>query len=284
MGVGEFRKDPEGSAGSGEERAKRESRLVGYEGTDRVVQFLAYLREKGEIDTKIKRFETGFIQLDGLTEGFETGEMIVITGPTGNGKTLLAESIGKNLMQQGANALWFSYEVATASLLKKYQVMDTFGLYVPMQLKAGDFTWLVDRCLEAKLKYDCRIVFIDHLHYLVDMSTKLNMSLNIGGVLRQLKNIVAVGMNMVVVLICHQEKSEKDTEASLDRSRDSSFIGQECDIGLVVFRSPDPSPVKGMPSSYEQGWATVKVDKARRAGTFRKKLSYIKKGPWLEEF
>lgn len=225
--------------------------------------------------------------------GFETGELNVVSGPTGNGKTLFADSIGMRLMQNGMNIAWFSYEVPTEKMIEKYVSNPEYkdlGLYVPMELKTGNIEWLKKKCKEAQLKYSCQAVFIDHLHFLVDMGTKQNMSLNIGGVMRQIKHEIAKGLNMIVFIICHQGQPKED-EPSLENIRDSSFIGQEADNVFIVYRVPDPLPfeleknsqIKGYPRTYSNGQAIVKIEKARRSGTYRKKISFEKRGHWLEE-
>jgi len=263
-------------------------------GADRIAHFLEYQAEKVTHSTQVKSYRTGLLGLDSLIDGFETGEINVISGPTGNGKTLFADSIGQRLMRlEKMNIAWFSYEVPTQKMIDKYvRSFDAneLGLYVPMELKAGNVDWLKKKCLQAQLKFNCQAVFIDHIHFLIDMATKQNMSLNIGGVMRQLKHDIAKTLNIMVFIICHQGQP-KDQEPSIENIRDSSFIGQEADNVFVVYRSPDPIPdelkgnakISGYERSYVQGLATVKVEKSRRAGTYRKKIIFQKKGDWLEE-
>lgn len=270
---------------------------------DRFVHYLDYWKEHKKDLTASRKLMTGFNQLDSLLDGFHGGELVVITGPTGGGKTLFADSIGQRIMRlkteklngdiERTNIGWLSYEVPTIQMIEKYQKANDaqeLGLYVPMELKTGDFEWLKTKCLEARVRHECKAIFIDHLHFLVDMDTKLNMSLNIGAVMRQIKQDIAVRMGLVVFLIAHQGQ-KKDQEPSLDNIRDSSFIAQESDIVMVVYRKHDPIPtelqnnakIPGYELSYEQGLAIVKIEKARRTGVFKKRIEYQKKDFWLEE-
>lgn len=263
-------------------------------GSDRVAHFLEFSKEREGQAEQTAHF-TGFGMFDGLMQGFKGGEVTVISGPTGNGKTLFADSIGQRLMRLSEiNIAWFSFEVPTEQMIQKYVVAEDkekLGLYVPMELKAGNMEWIKKKCLEAKLKYKCQAVFIDHIHFVIDMGTRQNMSLNIGGVMRQFKHDIAKKLNLMVFVIAHQGQP-KDEEPSIENIRDSSFIGQEADNVLVVYRTADPLPselenngkIKGYERSYSEGFATVKIEKARRAGTFRKKLTFQKQGPWLEEY
>ena len=268
--------------------------IVQGSGEDRIVHFLEFQKERQAHKSHVKNFKTGLLQLDGLMGGFETGEMTVISGPTGNGKTLFADSIGQRLMRtEKMKIAWFSYEVPTEKMILKYvrsEDREVLPLYVPMSLKAGSYAWLKNKCLEAQLKHQCEAVFIDHLHFLVDMDTKMNISLNIGAVMRSIKHEIAKGMNLAVFVICHQGQP-KDEEPALENIRDSSFIAQESDNVFIVFRSPDPladelkpnANIRGYQRSYDGGYATVKIEKARREGTYRKKIHYQKLGHWLEE-
>lgn len=280
---------------TGQELAKLEAEVVAEMGPERMAHFMEYWEEKNETNKKVQSYATGLGQLDELTQNFQTGEVIVITGPTGNGKTLFADSIGQRLMRTAKIKIaWFSYEVPTISMIEKYAVAedrDELGMYVPMELKAGQFDWVKKKCLEAKLKFGCRAVFIDHLHFIVDMNTQQNMSLNIGAVMRQIKHDIAKPMNMIVFVLAHQGQA-KDGEPSIDNIRDSSFIAQEADMVFVVYRTADPVPmelqknakIKGWNGlTYDGGFATVKIEKARRSGVYKKRLTYQKQAHWLEE-
>lgn len=264
-------------------------------GEDRMAPFLEFHKENVSNRNSGKSFSSGIGTLDDLLHGFSSGEVNVITGPTGNGKTLFADTLGQGFMRlSGIPIAWFSFEVPTEQMIEKYvqaSDRDKLGLFVPMEMKAGNFEWLKLKCLEAKMKYNCQVIFIDHLHFLVDMETKLNMSLNIGAVMRQIKHDIAKEMGLMVFLIAHQGQPGSDAEPSLGNIRDSSFIGQESDNVFVVYRCPDPLPeelrknenVKGYPRTYEEGYATVKIEKARRSGVYRKKLLFQKVGQWLQE-
>lgn len=260
---------------------------------DRMVHYLEYL-DHHKSTSELKRFSTDLYQLDSLLDGFHAGEMIVITGPTGSGKTLLADSIGQRFMRiEKIKIAWLSFEVPVKQMVKKYQDSEDgseLGLYIPMELISGNFEWLKTKCLEAIVRHGCKAIFIDHLHFLVDMDTKLNMSLNIGAVMRRIKQEICIAMNLVVFVIAHQGQ-KKEGEPSIDNIRDSSFIAQEADIVLVVYRTADPVPrelemnakIKGYPQTFDQGYCAVKIEKARRTGVYKKRLKYQKKDFFLEE-
>jgi len=258
--------------------------LIRYGGKDRVVTWEEYLKDRENSKGKNISFQSGYSELDYFTQGFQTGELIVTSGYSGMGKTLFVKSLIRSFGIENVPVVCFSYEDEVGRYLEKLkQEGKAYPLYVPMQLETGNLQWLEERVLEAKLKYNSRIVTIDHLHYLMDSTFgKENMSLRIGSIMRFLKSQVAVKHNMVVFIVAHQEKARDGSEASMDTIRDSSLIGHESDMVIIIQRKSDDAPVKGQDASYEAGYAMVKIDKARRAGTFRKRITFQKKGDWLE--
>lgn len=287
-----------------EEEGSKLKELVSYEGKDRVVHFTDYLLARANIDTGVKRFKSDFLYFDEKC-GLETGEVVVLSGYTKAGKTLFAESWCRSMSRNNKNAkpLILSYEVQAEKMLAKYVNDSELPIYVPMGLEAMDFNWLKNRCLEAKLKYGCSIVLIDHLHFLVDMAMKQNMSLNIGGFMRRLKHEIAIGLNMAVLLIAHQGQPKEGQDPSLGNIRDSSFVAQESDATIVIWRRENFAPidfaelakkygeerVKNLglidqgEDKYSSGLSMVKIACHRRTGVMDAKKLFRKHGNFLEE-
>jgi replicative DNA helicase len=211
------------------------------------------------------------------------------------------------LKNSDAKAVYFSFEVQPERMLVKYIHDENLPIYLPSMLETMDFNWLKNRILEAKLKWGCNIVLIDHMHFMVDMSTKQNMSLNIGGFMRKLKQEIAIGLNMAVILIAHQGQPKEEKEASIHGLRDSSFVAQECDAVVVVSRRQNmstkdlatyrekygeerlskffPPALTGydIEDEYSAGLAVVKVACHRRTGVYDAKKMFKKVGNFMEE-
>lgn len=274
--------DTEQTIQSVRREVERRERLLKYDGPQRVVHWSDYLKDREENNLKTLQFSSGMAELDSFTDGFQTEEVIVVSGHTRNGKTLLAQTISRNFAIQNIPVVAFSFEVSTGQYLKPFKEHELYhaSLFVPAENKSGSINWLEERIMEAKVKYDIRVVIIDHLHYIIDMNPD-KMTNNIGAAMRRIKTM-AREMNQVIFVICHQEKLKDGTEPSLETIRDSSFIGQECDTALIVHRLPDEKVKKGMNPTYDKGYALVKVDKARRSGSFRKRMTFQKQGQWLE--
>lgn len=222
--------------------------------------------------------------MDTFVDGFQTGELVTVSGYTGMGKTLFLKSLIRNFGIGTVPVLVFSYEDAVERYLRMFEEEGgNYPIFVPMNLETGNLHWLEERIVEAKLKYNARVVTIDHLHYLMDMGHgKENMSLKIGSIMRFLKKQIAEEHNMLVFIVAHQEKvRENNEEASINTIRDSSLIGQESDDVIIVQRMPDSKDQDKGDETFEAGYSMVKIDKARRAGTFRKRLTFQKAGNWL---
>lgn len=251
---------------------KLEKFLVEYEGEDRVVSCQELKKHLQEIrDKKPHIFmKSGIPTLDNLIRGFEGGELNIISGITGHGKTLFCQSLTVNFAVQEYYSLWFSYEVQAQQFLSKFdENLPLF--YMPMMLKSGDPKWIKVRIHEAKLKYGVRAVFIDHLHFLTDIMTRNNPSLEIGKILRILKTW-ALDLNIVIFLIAHTTKVDFDRELQAGDTRDSSFIEQEADNVFYIWRIAN-----------SENKSILKITKNRGQGVMNKIVHLIKVGKYLRE-
>jgi len=90
---------------------------------DRILKF-ADLREQviHEIVNPEKYRGAPIPSLPGFTsliKGFRRGEMTVLTGPTGSGKTTFLGQTSLDLAEQGVNVLWGSFEIKNTRLMHK---------------------------------------------------------------------------------------------------------------------------------------------------------------------
>lgn len=194
----------------------------------------------------VAKFMTKFPTLDAYLDGFREGDVVVVSGITKNGKTTLCQNITNSFAESGINCMWFSYEVMPLEFLTKFKPELPF-FTMPKQLKNNALSWIDQRIAEHIAKFNTKVVFIDHLHFLLDMAQLGrggNTSLVIGGIMRELKNI-AIDREVCIVLVAHTTKIKFDEEPDLSSIRDSSFIGQEADTVLMIWRVNE----NGIPSN-----------------------------------
>jgi len=208
--------------------------------------------------------------IDAAMDGFRGGELITISGPTKHGKTLFAQTLTVNFAKQYAFPLWFSFEVPARQFLSQFRELPL--IYMPQKLKPRAMDWFEERVNESFVKFNTRIIFIDHLHYLVDLARQKQTSLEIGSIIRQLKTI-AVQNDFVIFLLCHTTKGRQDGVLSYDSIRDSSFISQESDSVIMVKRTPDEG----------ENTARARVEFHRRTGVMERVVNLHKVGWYLKE-
>ena len=185
-----------------------------------------------------RKFATGFKQLDYMTAGLREGDLVILSGLSGSGKTQLAISMINQYAQQDIGTLMFSYEISTQELFERFNTnLPLF--YLPRIPTSSAPRWIEQKIVEAKKKYDTKIIFIDHLHYLIDMSTSRNMNSSeiIGSLVREFKKM-ARQQRVCIVLLCHVRKiPTKNTRPTIADLRDSSNIGNEADIVMLLHRT-----------------------------------------------
>jgi len=243
--------------------------LENYAGEDRILPASELL----EIITKHKkqsiRVKTKIPTLDNLVAGFKLGDLNIISGTTGNGKTLLAQTLTKNFAQQGVHCLFFSYEVVAEQFIRNFG-LEIPLFYMPKSLIDNSLKWLRFRIIEAMQKYNVKVVFIDHLHYLIDLSSGYNMSIEIGRVVRELKKM-ALEFEIIIFLIAHTIKTGAEKELDLIDIRDSGLVACEADNVLFIWRKDIENE------------ATLKISKNREFGVVNKKVNLVKKGNFFVE-
>jgi len=218
--------------------------------------------------------KSGFPTLDGYIGGFKPGELTVISGKTGHGKTLLLITFTKNMCEEDNIILWFSYELGSLEFLEK--TMDSAGnipgFYLPFQLIPNDLKYIEFKIKECKKEYGLDACCIDHLHYLCDMKD-LRMSIEIGRVMRFLKQL-AVKYQIAIFIISHVRKlvDVKLKDIDNDVLRDSGMTACEADNVFFVIRK-DKSDNE----------AVLKITKNRRHGFRNKYINLIKKDNYLYE-
>jgi replicative DNA helicase len=237
----------------------------------RIVSSEAMLEEIESQGRPEFRMVSNLSSLDEVVDGFVEGELITISGPTKNGKTLFAQSLTNQFCKQGALPLWFSYEVTPKYFLRAFPILPHF--FMPRRMKMSNLDWVLEKMLEGLKKHATRIVFIDHLHYLVDIARMNNVSIEVGTVIRRLKTF-AVEHELIVFLMCHTRKGASEEILSHESIRDSSFVAQESDTVFLISRDM---------KNPEKGRARLLVEFHRRTGALHTIINLIKRDGYLVE-
>lgn len=242
----------------------KEEALSKYNGKDKVV---SSFEKKKEIEASKEKFFYVYSKiptLDKSLNGFESGEMIIIAGATGQGKTTFAQYLTNAFAEQQIKSLWFSYEVAPHQFFDKFENLPLF--YLPNILAGKTLQWIEDRIIEAKVKYEVKVVFIDHLHYLLNFTSINNVTPEIDYIVRNLK-LLCLKHNLIIFLLCHLAKVKVDEELENSHLRNSAMIAGEADTVLMIRRDKN-----------EENKSILKITKSRRVGVMDKKIPLLYKG------
>ncbi len=188
---------------------------------------------------------TGIKTLDEiLLGGILPGDVIVISGATGQGKTFLSQSITREMAANEIPTLWFSYEVMIGELWRKFEMMGidkNFISYTPLKMVTGSMDWVEKKIKEAKEKYGTKVVFLDHLGFLAkalkdpnEKSLGSNYSLYLSSLCRDIKRI-AIDNEVSIFLLVHRTKDREKIDETSDIAY-SAGIAQEADTVMMIRR------------------------------------------------
>lgn len=197
---------------------------------------------------------------DALLGGFSAGEVIVVAGQSGHGKTSIIQDWSVTLAMGGEDKkrtalpiLWFSYEVLAKPLWQKFIGMgatkDT-PLYMPRFNETGDIKWVTEVIEMAILKWGIKVVAIDHLGFLkAPKGSYANAADAITHTVRVLKQL-AVKHGLIILMPVHMRKTNSKNP-TLEDIKDSSGIAQEADTVFFIGREKDES---GLPTAQAKVW------------------------------
>ena len=204
-----------------------------YNGEDKLISSLDILKQMQDRPTPAF-LKSGFNGLDDILGGFLPKQLIVVSAATKSGKTSFCVDLTIRLKEH--NPMWLPFEESAEELIQKFLDRNEQPplFYTPERMSGNTLLWVEKKVIEAKAKFDSKIIFIDHLHFIVPITTE-RQDLAIGQAMRELKRI-ARQWNVVIVLIAHLKKTKVETQPDLEDLRDSSFIAQEADTVLMLWR------------------------------------------------
>lgn len=177
---------------------------------------------------------TSFSDLDAILGGFSEQQLIVVSAATKSGKTSFCMDMTTKMSDQ--HPLWLPFEESISELYQKFldRKEEPPILFAPKKMDVNKLKWIEKKIIEAKAKYDSKIVFIDHLHFIVPFREE-RQDLAIGEAMRELKRM-AREWKIIIILIAHLKKTRVTEQPTLEDLRDSSFIAQEADTVIMLYR------------------------------------------------
>lgn len=204
---------------------------------------------------------SGFTRLDRTTGGFRPGELSIIAGRPGMGKTALGLVIAWNAAKNGHPVAYFSCEMSNPELASRFisgasgytntqlsqgncrieQVCESTVGFLDLPLYVDDTAALTILELRAKcrrliLRHKVELVVVDYLQLMAGQGH--NREQEIAFISRNLKVIAKdLGVSIIALSQLNREaESREDKRPRLSDLRESGAIEQDADRVLMVYR------------------------------------------------
>ncbi len=246
-----------------------------YDGEDRLVSSFDIV-EKMKNRPEEQKLMSGYAGLDDILGGFRKKQLVVVSAATKSGKTSFCIEITSRLKNEAP--MWLPFEEGAEELIQKFLERGEQPpyFYTPDAMTGNTLEWVEKKIIEAKAKFNTKIIFIDHLHFIVPFTAE-RQDLAIGKAMRELKRM-AKQWDIVVVLIAHLKKTKVDVAPTLEDLRDSSFVAQEADTVIMLYR--ETRKVKG--DVVTNNNVNVSVQANRRTGKTGNVKMVFSEGKFLE--
>lgn len=213
---------------------------------------VAYLTEfedeaKEYIDNagKYLGVSTGYKGIDRLLGSFVPGELLVIGGDTGHGKSLLAMNIASRVYKrEQLPVLLVNLELTNAQAVVRFHNIANGDYAGIMVQRSSSVSYRDISVIMQKAKDEGAVmVIIDHLHFF--SRSARDQTLEISRIMKHFKEC-AVEQNLPVILLSHVTPTrimsptgeiKKEYKPSLHNLKGSSSIEQDADMVGFVYRS-----------------------------------------------
>ena len=276
---------------------------------DFVTIAMEQIKEAGEKSDGLSGLESGFVDLDRMTAGFQPGTLIILAARPAMGKTACALSMARNMaIDFHKPVAFFSLEMTGQELAMRLISSEArlpgdklkrghLAPYEQEQLKRGaqplgsapiyidDTPQLTIFELRAKARrlkqrYDIQMIFIDYLQ-LMTSGTADNRNGNreqeISMISRQLKSL-SKELGIPVLAMSQLSRAVENrvgNKPQLSDLRESGAIEQDADIVIFIYR-PEYYGIQEDDHGSTAGMADLLVAKHRSGGTGEVRLRFVK--------
>lgn len=197
-------------------------------------------RDTEDRNGEVRGISTGYKNLDEMLEGFEPGEMMILTGHTKHGKSRLAANIAWNVANLGKTVYFINTEMTKLQMGRRFNALA--GDRVPsgkilLNDKAGLGYYDVIRIMENAKEKGCDLVIVDHLHFF--SRSVENQTNEISKIAKDFKD-AAVTYELPLLMLCHLQQADTKKYPTLQMIKNSSSIAQDADIVISVWMDDRP--------------------------------------------
>lgn len=245
---------------------------------------------------------TGFDKLDGKIGGLRNGNLIIIGGRTGHGKTAMALNIAYNLALSGTRVGMLSLEMTDEEIYSRMISMEAGVDLLDLnekRLAEKDYAMITEKNERLKKIFDnfhifdtdvnlndsvfvirsmvkekgCKVIIVDYLGLITNPEIKNNLYHEIKSITRRMK-LLAKELNVPLILLSQlNRQSAGRNKPILADLRDSGSIEQDADIVMFIYRPKDEISEK----------ANLLIAKGRNVRTGEVKFRFIPQNTKFEE-
>ena len=279
------------------------------------VQAVKDLADVKNVDLmKLEHLRTGILSLDKAIGGLYFGQVGLLTGKRGEGKSTFASQICANVLDEGYSIFaysgelpdfhfksWLDMQIAGNEKVEEFMTENHEIAYtLPLQIRGQISSWYRGRAFifdnsivsedgeeislfkvmeETIVRYGVKFILLDNLMTAIDVEPTDDLYLSQSKFIKKLKRI-ATRWEVFILVIAHPRKESKGTELSNDSVSGSSDITNAVDIVLTYSRNTG--------EDREEYQSQIGVTKNRLSGRLltgqdRIKVSYSAKSKRIAE-
>ena len=246
---------------------------------------------------------TGFRDLDRLTSGLQSSDLVILAARPSMGKTALVLNIAQHVaLHKRAHVGMFSLEMSKEQLLMRMlcaearvdahkvrtgylgkddfrKLIDTLGITTQAPLYIDDSSTLTvmemrAKCRRLKAEHGLSLIIVDYLQLMSGYGRVENRNQEISGISRGLKAL-AKELNVPVIALSQlsraPEQRQGDHKPQLSDLRESGSIEQDADLVMFIYREEVYKP-----SEENAGLAELIISKQRNGPTGIVKLAFLR--------
>ena len=236
-----------------------------------------------------------------IIKGFRRGEMTLITGPTGSGKTTFLGQLSLDFAEQGVNTLWGSFEIKNTRLVSKLlQQFSREPLPVGQPDKLEDLRALADRFEDLPLHFlrfhgsadidavieamkyaayvhDVEHVILDNMQFMISRDQRGGSSydkFDMQDIAIAKFRKFATENNVHVTLVCHPRKEDEGVRLGISSVFGSAKATQEADTVLILQNDGKTKCIEVKKNRYDGTLGMAPLHFQRGSGRYTEKPEF----------
>ncbi len=265
--------------------------------TEKEESFVELVAQTSEsIEKNIEKKEdyslyTGFFNLDDMTDGLHKGELTVIGGRPGTGKSTFALQIANKIAKYNQHIAFISLEMSGIQIVQKLLAKDTrinsrkirngdlsqeelekisiqcgkiSNLPINIYTKIKSIQQIEVQARKMKNKNKLDLLIIDYLQLVNNTGNFKSREQEVADISRTLK-LLSLELDIPIIALCQLNRNASRNEPTLADIRESGAIEQDADNVIFLYYEDD-----------ERDLVTVDLQKQRAGNTGKLRLSFNK--------